>query len=232
MNKILKLHRTLTTPQRVLAGLVLVLLAVFLWMAIAGPAQPRAVQNTDNPAAQTSEEPAAYDSESWRRVASPTGGFSIRIPDGWQIESVRDSGWLVAGRGGDAQLAYSEGEDVVVTEVDGLSGSGISRFTVMQTDIAAAEQPAHGTEPAGTIQAGTLSGTKYFKQYPLEPMTQQGPYPGEKAYVYEFRSESGKVTYVFYTILERNEFTAHLLDRSDEDRLELIEEVVRTLEVN
>ena len=164
----------------------------------------------------------------WQKVTSGQGGFSIHIPDGWELVSNTQRDFLFG-----QDIAYEEGKPVIITTVDGGGSDTNFRFTVHQYP----KKELSLTTPGQTVEeykTSTLTGKKYYKKYPVEPIDGVGPYPGQETYIYAF-TKGNEVTYVTYDIFNYNQYSKNILNNfteSDPNRVELIERVVNTLKIN
>lgn len=172
------------------------------------------------------------EAQAWHPVTSAQGGFSIRIPDGWKVANYGESNNI---RSND--VTYRAGTQATVEEIKNpYAGDSLVRFQVVQYKDSEPVAFLNGDETKTSFTAGEVTGARYYKKHPVEPLLGIGPIPGEETYTYEFKTP-GKTTYVMYRILNVNQHSAEYLasnynqTKSDPNQLELVDRAVRTLEI-
>lgn len=186
--------------------------------------------DTSNNSDQTAPaEDVDQEAQSWRLVESGQGGFGIRIPDGWEVTN-----YLPTNNIRSQDLNYQEGVPVKVTDYDHeYAGDSIFRFSVIQFGEDDNFSMLDGDEQKQDFKLGDITGTKYYKKYPVQKPQGIGPYPGMETYKYELK-QGGVTTYVVYNIFNYNEYSKNILHnftKSDPDQVELVDRVVRTLDI-
>ncbi len=122
-------------------------------------------------------------SADWNSYKSKTGGFTIKVPDGWKLTAI--NGWLYGHQ--DSDVVDKSGTDGKVTETE-FGWDGPSALTVM-ADSKYASQLVDG-DKQGTITSN--SGVVFTKYYQLVSETvQMGPTKGDKIYTY-YANQGGK----------------------------------------
>lgn len=172
--------------------------------------------NTANNSSNTNEnnqDEEEDETADWRLVTSGKGAYSIRIPDGWTI--TRDiTTDLMASTDSEASITLKEGTSAIINDQNGFGTDAPIRFSVDN----------HEDYHEGYTQSSfdTVDGVKgvrylYVNQTPPSEEGIGSLALGDKIYVYVFTKGDAK-----YSV-------SYLLAKSDTDRLELIEDVVRTL---
>ena len=192
------------------------------------------VPTTTNPATkpekQTEKEKEAY---SGQVVELASKAFSIKIPDGWQVQVFKDSIYPQDVNTADS-LVYTPGKKPVVSYPEGFGTDAPIRFQAfyIKNDEETILPQDDETKAAFITDTGA-KGTRYYRQEPLKDVEGIGAYPGAKSYRYEFEVKDGGKVYVIYRILQKNQYhPANQLPKSDPDQLELVEQVVKTLKIN
>jgi hypothetical protein len=164
----------------------------------------------------------------WTLLNSGLGGFSIKIPDGWTVINMSDSNAILS-----QNIEYIKGQKAKIETVKTGGSDQTFRFSIMQFKDGDDYQVLDGDEQKTEFIAGDLKGTKYYKKYPLEKVGGLGPYPGMESYKYEFK-KAGTTTYISYNIFNYNEYSKDILTikESDPNRINLIDQVAKTLKVN
>lgn len=165
----------------------------------------------------------------WKEVGSSKKGFSLRIPDGWEVINDISSDNMISQK----ILEYKRGTSAKIENVQIGGGDQIYRFTARQFSISENVYYLDGDETKSEFTTGLVKGSRYYKKYPIEEPKGIGAYPGMERYVYEFKKDN-KITVITYSIFNYNEYSARIisLDKSDPNQLELVEKMVKTLKVN
>lgn len=181
------------------------------------------------------EQPAENGTFTGEEIESVNKKFSIKIPDGWRMLLITESDSLYPEDVNTPDsLEYKPGDRPVITRQPSLGTDAPVRFSVnyLESHIENGFLNDDSTKTAITLDDGT-KGTRYYRQEPLQDVEGLGAYPGEKQYVYEFEAKDGGKIVVVYRILEKNKYDfANQLEKSDPNRLEFIEEVIKTLKIN
>ncbi len=184
--------------------------------------------SSDQKADTTVEDKSAdSDAQSWVLLTSGKGGFSIRIPDGWEISNYKGEDNVQSN-----SLTYKKGTPAKVTNQPFPYGGDSSfRFSVTKFDNTENFKFINGDEQKTEFNIGSQKGTRYYKKYPVEPVEGIGPYPGEEIYIYEFKTAS-TTTYISYGIYNHNQYSDSIgIKESDQNQVELIERAVKTLKI-
>ena len=169
-----------------------------------------------------------------KTLTSDKKGFSLCIPDGWTVGTLKGGDYVFAGQPlatQEADIEYAKNKDVFVDMYDSASSDDPYRFAVQQaadTDLGVVL--TGGEQQSEFKLTSGVTGTRYYKQYPLEKRDNRAYFPGEKAYLYAFK-KNNKVTFVVYNIFQKNEFTEGTIKQDDKDRLSLVEDVIKTLQL-
>ncbi len=170
------------------------------------------------------------EAQKWELVTSRQNAFSIRIPDGWKVVNYGQSDNLRA-----SSVSYKAGTKAQVENIEyAYAGDSPVRFSV--TQLKDNERYSSDGASGTPFKLGDITGTKYYKKYPVEPVEGIGPLPGEEAYTYEFKT-SGKITLVSYAVYHKNQYSEDFLKTnynqatSDINQIELVERVVKTLQI-
>lgn len=156
------------------------------------------------------------EAQKWQLVTSGQKAYSVRIPDGWKLLTDKSDNWLISSEN-QKEIAYQPGVPVVITETDGYGSDGPKRFSIRAFGPAVNVSAPQGKAEAFSSVDG-ISGERYYIEYGEPQGEGIGPVKGQKAYTYVFKGKNFEYR-VHYTVLP-----------GDEDRLELIERVVRTLQ--
>lgn len=195
--------------------------------------QPSSVKNdADKENSTKNNQKGSFEGEV---VESVNKKFNVRIPNGWQMVNLTNSdGLYPADFDSSDSLEYDVSKKPVIKQQPAIGTDAPIRFSINYLE-AGQENGFLNEQMTKTVFAlddGT-KGVRYYYQEPLKDAEGLGAYPGEKQYIYEFESsDDGKVV-VVYRILEKNQYNfANELPKSDPDRLELVEKVIKTLKIN
>lgn len=189
---------------------------------------------TSKPKTSTnSTAPIDKEAQTWILAESKQKGFTIRIPDGWEVVNYGGSNSIRS-----KSIVYKSGTKAIVESSDSpYAGDSIFKFEVSQYKNSDNFRYLDGDEEKSSFVAGTITGTKYHKTYPLVKLEGVGPIPGEDIYTYEFKT-SDKTTYVVYRKLNLNDYSREFLKvnynqtTSDPDLTQLVERVAKTININ
>lgn len=161
--------------------------------------------------------------------------FSIKVPNGWRLVNLTDSDGLYPADINSADsLEYKSSERPVITQQPTIGTDGPVRFSVNYLEAGQVNGFLNEqmTKTVFALDDG-IKGARYYYQEPLKDAEGLGAYPGEKQYIYEFETKDGGKVVVVYRILEKNQYIpANELPKSDLDRLDLVEKVIKTLKIN
>ena len=167
------------------------------------------------------------DSAKWTSVKSGLGGFTVKIPDGWQVTSFKPANLLIS----DVLTSTPGTAAKVSVETQNPGFDGQPRFEVTQYKNTDKFSFLDGDEQKQDFISGTLKGTRYYKKYPLQAIDGLGPYPGSEVYKYEFKTKD-TTTYLIYSIVNYNQYTKTSgITKSDVNQLTLVEKLVKTLQI-
>jgi len=224
------------------AGHILLILGVVGILGVAGwrvydsrkqtEQQPKPTQSNESSAPEeTTVEVKDAEALKWKQVAARAGGFSIHIPDGWEVQNYEGNSIKAQ------KVAYQPGVAATVNEPGmAYAGDSIFRFNVTQFGPDDKFDFLDGDEQKQAFKLGDIEGTRYYKKYPVEAPQGLGPYPGMETYTYEFKKD-GKTTYVAYNIFNDNEYIRRILSpatfsEGDKNQVELVERAVNTLQIH
>ena len=183
--------------------------------------------------AEHAKEEVDVEAQSWQLTKSAQNGFRVKIPDGWEINNYGKSDNIRANK-----IIYKAGTKAIIDNLEyAYAGDGLTRFQIYQFKNTDNVKFLDGDETKNSFTADNVTGSKYYKKYPLEPLMGIGPIPGEETYTYEFKT-SEKTTYVIYRILNKNQYSEEFLrnnhkqESSDPNQVSLIERVIKTLTIN
>jgi hypothetical protein len=154
----------------------------------------------------------------WSLYTSSSATYTIRIPDGWKLVHVSDSNTEnIYGMNSNESLAYKAGQPGRVDEVQG-GWDGAMPFSLIVPG-AYYDQIVKQGEKQGTIKTnGGLVADKYVYMQTTEP-EEFGFSKGSTVYNYYF-GEDGKYIQV-----------QHVVAAGEVDQAELVEKVIKTLQV-
>jgi competence protein ComGC len=175
-------------------------------------------ENTTSDEVEVVSEENAPRSASWKLVESGQDGFSVNIPDGWEVVNAMDSNWIIAGEADNT--VYQEGVSAVVEETESFGTDEPLRFNLTRFDDDNFIFLDGDEQNLGEFSAKNAKGTKYYKEYPNEMGDGIGPLPGQITYTYMFEV-GDSTTFVIYN-----------QQIGEPDILDIVEELIATLTIN
>lgn len=154
------------------------------------------------------------ESEDWLLYTAPSNNFSLRLPDGWQLERYMKSDALYAF--GTEKLVYQKGTKATVTEVDGgKDGLSVGIF-LNYAAVLPSDNPLGSVEKTFTTTQGA-SGTlyKYVETTDAGEGMEGLPLNG--------------ILYSFVVVKDGHSVVVgYGIGPSDKDQLDVVERAVRT----
>lgn len=196
--------------------------------------QPKGEQKVISTQPKTSKKPIMQgspdaSSASWITVKSGHAGFSIKIPDGWEVTNyLKDNNVR-----GDSLILSSDKPAKVDAQNAAYAGDGTARLDIVQFKNPGNHSYTETYKQKQAFSSGSLIGTRYYTVHPVEPVDGIGPLPGSETYTYEFVTQQ-TVTFVTYTIFNLNQYSKAMLQdqtKSDINQIDTVDSMVKTLEI-
>ncbi len=153
----------------------------------------------------------------WVKVTSGTGEFSVKIPDGWNVQNWTSRDYVYAGVYTD--LSYAAGKPARVTNSDtNAVDSGPARhFNITGNPIAqkAVVGQYFNETPQNFGPVSGIVGQKYIHTYTADG---QGVKKGDKVYLYRFEGVKTLITADYYVFA------------GESDQVSLVEKTLKTLD--
>lgn len=153
---------------------------------------------------------------SWTKVASGTGAFSVKIPDGWNTQNWTSRDYLYAGVYTD--LTYAAGKPARVTNSDtnAVDSGPVRHFNITGNPIAqkAVVGNYFNETPQNFGPVSGIIGQKYVHTFDTAV---DGVKKGDKVYLYRFEGIKTLITVDYYVLA------------GEADQTALIEKTIKTL---
>lgn len=218
------LYRKRITGSKVI-GLVLAFIILFttiilVYTTSSTPEDSTLLNSIDKYSEQVNIPPKQDITSNWAKVESIGGTYSIKLPDGWQLNNYPDN--LINGDG----IVHIQGKPATVITQSSPYAGDQRKFNVStaekqtgQPDGPQWQSPnPYGKESTTDFSIGNLKGKRYSIEY-TETVT--GVTKGDKIYNYVFDLPNNKqlgVTYFQYN--------------GDPDNLSIVEDAIRTITIN
>lgn len=196
--------------------------------------QPKGEQKVISTQPKTSKKPIMQgspdaSSASWITVKSGHAGFSIKIPDGWEVTNFLEDNNI---RGDSLNL--SKGVPAKIDKQNTkFAGDGTVRLNIAQYKYSSKDSYSGEYVKKQEFSSGSLKGARYYNLYPEVPVDGIGPVPGSETYTYEFITQQ-TTTLVTYTIFNYNQYTRVTspgMTKSDLNQIATVDSMVKTLEI-
>lgn len=165
----------------------------------------------------------------WVTVKSGQSGFSIKIPDGWEVTNFLEDNNI---RGDSLNL--SKGVPAKIDKQNTkFAGDGTVRLNIAQYKYSSKDSYSGEYVKKQEFSSGSLKGARYYNLYPEVPVDGIGPVPGSETYTYEFITQQ-TTTLVTYTIFNYNQYTRVTspgMTKSDLNQIATVDSMVKTLEI-
>lgn len=179
-------------------------------------------ESTDSSASQTTKtekEETKEDDETagWKQVESIGGAFTVKIPDGWELNSYPGNTM-----NGDS-ITYSADKAAVITEGGSVYAGDQKKINITFSSGEPYNAPQwqspnqYGEESVVDFVAGKLSGKRYKIEW-TQSVT--GVNKGDKIYQYVFRTDNGDQLSIVY-----------MQGVADANNLQTVDKMVKTLVV-
>ncbi|MCB9819989.1 hypothetical protein H6796_01655 [Candidatus Nomurabacteria bacterium] len=182
------------------------------------------VDSSDNSTETATESPKenikkADETVNWLSYSSPKNTYSIKVPDGWSIDSLSNSGTDGLWAWSSESIKHVAGQKATITEASGGRGGSSSAFALVYD-----YKDGNNFNIEGSIQRTykTDAGYDVSKYYFVEPGREDGMYPakGTVSYVYDIRHQAKRVA------------IKHGILPGETDQSSLIEKMVNSLKIN
>lgn len=151
---------------------------------------------------------------SWKTADSLGGAFSMKVPDGWELNNYTNN--YLNGN----SITYTAGKPATITAISSAFAGDQRKFNVVvsatQGTAPQWESPNNsGKETTTDYSIGNLKGKKYTLEFTV---SDEGVTKGDKVYQYVFNLSNGKQLDVVYK-----------QDAGDADNLKVVEQAISTI---
>ena len=154
----------------------------------------------------------------WLNYTSPRGTYSIKVPDGWNLDDLSSNGIDGLWAWNSEAIQHAANTEATVTEIKGGRGGSSAAFALIYGYV---DGNTFNIEGSVRDTYRTDNGYDVSQYYFVEP-GREGMYPAEGtiSYVYDIKSQTKRVT------------IKHDILAGETDQSSLIEEMIKTLKIH
>ena len=150
----------------------------------------------------------------WTKVTAGKSSFTIKVPDGWNLQNWTSRDYLYASSYKD--VTYSAGKAAVVTSGDTfpIDSGPVRHFDITGNPISEKSSVGYYFNETSQDFVSGVQGKKYIHTYPEDV---DGVKKGDKVYLYRFEGKKTLITINYYVLSGENDQSA------------LVEKAIKTL---